>query len=651
MIVPMSLVFLGIFLALRLLLLVLAWSLIEPDIGTLLRLFGMGLIYDLAFLAYVLIPITLYLLILPERLWRSSVNRYLVHGIAALSILAIGFGTIAEILFWNEFATRFNFIAVDYLIYRREVTENVLESYPVAPMLLALAMTTAVVYWFVRPWIVAALDRSDRWRRRAGLGLACLALPALAFLLVGQNLRSLMPDNYQKEVASNGPYQLFAAFRNNELDYAQLYATMDEHALGRILKSELAEPAARFHSDQPYDIRRAIANPGPPKRLNVVLIMVESLGADFLGTYGNRDHLTPRLDQLADNALRFDRFYATGTRTVRGLEAVTLSIPPTPGQSIVKRIGRESGFWSLGHVLDDQGYASAFIYGGRGYFDNMNAFFSGNGYEVVDYSAAPADRIGFANAWGMADEDLYALVLERADRAAADQQPFFFHVMTTSNHRPYTYPEDRIDIPSGTGRKGAVKYTDWAIGDFLDRASQNPWFENTVFVILGDHTAGSAGKSDLPIERYRVPLLIYSPKHVAPNQIATISSQMDLAPTLLAMLGVSYESAFFGKDILAMAPDDGRALVATYQALGLYTEGKLSILRPQSEILQQTDPENGDDAPPPVAASADDPQVRQAIAFYQGAAHVFAHRLNAWPEHGPKPATTPRVASTSDQRE
>jgi hypothetical protein len=129
MIVPMSLVFLGIFLALRLLLLVLAWSLIEPDIGTLLRLFGMGLIYDLAFLAYVLIPITLYLLILPERLWRSSVNRYLVHGIAALSILAIGFGTIAEILFWNEFATRFNFIAVDYLIYRREVTENVLESY------------------------------------------------------------------------------------------------------------------------------------------------------------------------------------------------------------------------------------------------------------------------------------------------------------------------------------------------------------------------------------------------------------------------------------------------------------------------------------------------------------------------------------------
>ncbi|MEZ5931781.1 MAG: LTA synthase family protein [Alphaproteobacteria bacterium] len=649
-VIPMSAVFLATFAALRLVLLTFAWPSIDHDAGALLRLFAVGLVYDLAFLAYVLIPISLYLLLLPERLWHSRANRYLVHAVAALSILALGFGTIAEILFWNEFETRFNFIAVDYLIYRREVTENVLESYPVAALVAALVVATALVYWRVRPRLDAALAAPDRRPKRLALGLACLALPTLAFLLVGQTLRSSIPNNYQEEVASNGPYQLVAAFRNNELDFFQLYATLGEQRLGPILKSALAEPAASFRSDQPYDIHRWISHPGPPEHLNVVLIMVESLGTDFLGIYGNPHHLTPRLDQLAGDSLRFDRFFATGTRTVRGLEAVTLSIPPTPGQSIVKRLGRESGFWSLGNLLDQQGYASSFIYGGRGYFDNMNAFFAGNGYHVVDYSAAPTDKIHFANAWGMADEDLYSLALEQADRAAASNKPFFFHIMTTSNHRPYTYPDDRIDIPSGSGRRGAVKYTDWAIGDFLDRAKDKPWFDDTVFVILGDHTAGSAGKSDLPVERYRIPLLIYSPKHVTPGRIETVSSQIDVAPTLLALLGMSYESAFFGKDILAMAEGDGRALIGTYQALGLYEAGKLAILRPQRQMLQQADPEKGDEAPPAVPSSEDDPEIERAIAFYQAAANIYAHRLNAWPEQDPAPSTPP-VALHDQRRE
>jgi phosphoglycerol transferase MdoB-like AlkP superfamily enzyme len=155
-----------------------------------------------------------------------------------------------------------------------------------------------------------------------------------------------------------------------------------------------------------------------------------------------------------------------------------------------------------------------FVYGGRGYFDNMNAFFSGNGYRVVDQSSVDEAEIHFKNAWGMADEDLYRQTLKLADADYARQQPFLLQLMTTSNHRPYTYPDNRIDIKSGNGRDGAVKYTDYAIGQFLEQARQKPWFDNTIFIFVADHTAGSAGKEDLPITNYQIPLFIYAPKMI-----------------------------------------------------------------------------------------------------------------------------------------
>jgi phosphoglycerol transferase MdoB-like AlkP superfamily enzyme len=268
-------------------------------------------------------------------------------------------------------------------------------------------------------------------------------------------------------------------------------------------------------------------------------VTVESLSASFLTRFGETRGLTPFLDGLRAESLFFERFYATGTRTVRGLEAVTLSMPPTPGRSIVKRIGRESGHWSLGRVLREHGYAARFLYGGRGYFDNMNAFFRGNGYAITDQSSVPDTQIGFANAWGMSDEDLYRQVLAEADRAAAAGMPFFFHVMTTSNHRPYTFPEGRIDIPSGSGRKGAVKYTDYALGQLFAAARERPWFDDTLFVILADHTHGAAGREALPLQRYHIPLWLYAPRHVVPGIVTQPASQVDLAPTLLGLLGIA----------------------------------------------------------------------------------------------------------------
>ena len=236
-------------------------------------------------------------------------------------------------------------------------------------------------------------------------------------------------------------------------------------------------------------------------------------------------------------------------------------------------------------MFNANGYESLYVYGGYGYFDNMNYFFSNNGYTVVDRTAIAATDIHHENIWGVCDEDLFTLALAEADKRHAAGKPFFAHVMTTSNHRPFTYPEGRVDVASGTGRDGAVKYTDWAINDFIERARRRPWFDDTVFVIVADHTSSARGKTDLPIEGFHIPLLIYSPRHVPARKVDYIASQIDVAPTLLALLNFSYRSRFFGQDILAEGRNHQRALLANYQTVGYLEDGLLVELRPKGVSL------------------------------------------------------------------
>jgi phosphoglycerol transferase MdoB-like AlkP superfamily enzyme len=626
---------LAVFALTRTVLLAMSWSEAQPTFGAILRAYAVGTIYDIAFYIYAAIPIALYLLMTPRRWWRSAANRWLVRASVFATLYGLGFIAVAEVIFWEEFQVRFNFIAVDYLVYSHEVTRNIYESYPIVQVLLGLGALAAAGYWLIARHVELALGAEDAWRRRLIPATALLLLlPVATYAGVGQGLQQVSTTSYINELAENGAYQFIAAFRNNHLDYAKLYPLLDQDIASERLREAVKEPNTQFVDSQPFAIRRSVQPQRPERRLNVVLVTVESLSADYLTRFGNDKGITPNLDKLAGESLFFTRFYATGTRTVRGLEAVTLSIPPTPGRAIVKRIGRETGYWSLGNVLREKGYDVRFVYGGRGYFDNMNAFFSGNGYDIVDQSSVPDAEISFQNAWGMADEDLYAQVLKNADAAQARGKPFFFHVMTTSNHRPYTFPEGRIDLPSGkAGRDGAVKYTDWAIGDFLAKARQHAWFDDTVFVFLADHCAASSGRSALPINRYHIPMWIYSPKHIPARVMDTVSSQIDVAPTVLALLGTSYVSNAFGKDILAMKPAEGRAVIGNHQHLGLYRPGSLWVLGPQRKVTEQHDPESG--KPTLRKPALSERGLQETIAYYQGGSYVFDHRLNAWNDTSP----------------
>lgn len=616
------------FMLTRLGLLLMSWSSAQISSADLLQILTTGLLFDSGFFSYALIVPALYLWLVPQKLWVKKLHKGWVQLVIFVTLYASSFIAVAEYLFWDEFSVRFNFISIDYLIYRREVTDNILESYPVVPLFGAMFLIALLGFYFLRRPLRDAFQSQENFARRSLIAILLLCLPVASYFFLDQPFRKISDNVYQNELASNGPYQFVAAFRNNELDYKQFYASLPDQQVSEMLRRDIAEPNSRYLNDELFDLKRQISNSGPEKHLNVVMIMVESLSSDYLGYFGDQRGVTPNLDALIEKSLFFPNFYATGTRTTRGLEAVTLSIPPTPGRSIVKRIGRETNQWSLGNVLNSKGYQSYFIYGGRSYFENMNAFFGGNGYQIVDQTSVPSAEIEFSNAWGMSDGDIYQQTIKIADRAAEQKQPFFMHLMTTSNHRPYTYPEGKIDIPSGSGRAGAIKYTDYAIGEFLRQAKTKPWFKETLFVILADHQAGSAGKRSLPVERYHIPLWIYAPEQIAPGAVATLASQIDLPPTLLGLLGMSYESFFFGKDVLKLQPESGRAFIANYQNLGLFDGTQMAILEPRKIVRKQSGLTT--ESVEEKASTIADSLVRLDIGYYQGAAHVFAQHQNAW---------------------
>ncbi|MBA1243752.1 LTA synthase family protein [Pseudomonas japonica] len=588
-----------------------------------------GFAYDVAFISYAMLPLGLYLLVCPARLWRWRPHRWLLRSVFAFSVFVMLFVAVAEWLFWDEFGVRFNFIAVDYLVYSDEVLNNILESYPVGTLLSVLAVLAMAISLLLRRPLAEAMGApiGEARLRMVWFVLLCVVAGLSALLADQQWPRGQNGNAYQRELSSNGPYQFFAAFRNNELDYEQFYSTVDAQRAGTLIRSELAETPDIFAGDDPEDIRRKVTGTRALRTPNIVLVTIESLSAKYLGSNGGPGNLTPNLDDLRKQSLYFSNFYATGTRTDRGLEAITLSMPPTPGRSIVKRVGRESGFASLGQQLRGLGYDPVFLYGGRGYFDNMNAFFSGNGYRIVDQSSVAEEEITFKNAWGMADEDLYSQALKVADASFSNQTPFLLQLMTTSNHRPYTYPDGRIDIPSGKGRDGAVKYTDYAIGKFLEEARKKPWFDSTLFIFVADHTAGSAGKEDLPVSNYHIPLFMYGPKLIKPGEYAGLASQIDIAPTVLGLLNASYTSTFFGRDMFAQANLAPRVLLGNYQHLGLFDGQDLAILSPRGELRRHIQALGESQE---VTASVDDPLIARAIAYYQTASHDFKQQLLDW---------------------
>ncbi len=521
-------------------------------------------------------PLLLYLLLLPRKWHGGRWDRRLFTLFFFLFTAGHLFEEVAELLFWDEFTSRFNFVAVDYLVYTNEVIGNIRQSYPVALFMGGITVAAGVITLLSRHWLFTARNAPRLLARF--LGAALLVLCTCALNMVNfMDISEDADDRYLTELSKDGLYSLFHAFFSNELSYNDFYLKRSDADTVATLAPLMASNAHRV--GDPASLAYETAPHEKEIRANVIIVLMESMGSEFFSEFrDDGQKLTPELEKLASESLYFSHVYSTGTRTVRGIEALTLARPPLPGMPIVRLQGNDHlrGIWS---VFRERGYDTKWIYGGYGYFDNMNAYFAGNGFSVVDRTVLKPEEISFSNIWGVCDENLFTRAIKEADASHAAGKPFFSFVLTTSNHRPYTYPDGKISIPSKSGRNGGVMYADYSIGRFMEEARKHPWFDDTVFVFVADHGASSSGREEIKPGNHHIPLIIHAPKFIRPERRDQPISQIDAVPTLLSLLNFKYTGEFYGVD--ALDPNYvSRLFLSNYQKLAYIKGNEMVIMRP-----------------------------------------------------------------------
>ncbi|WP_228372314.1 LTA synthase family protein [Chryseobacterium gregarium] len=597
------------------------------------RAFLTGFIFDSIMGLLYLSIYGIYLFLLPKRFIGSMLDKAITYIYFSLLFIVIYFSLLAEIPFWDEFGVRFNFIAVDYLIYTFEVVENINQSYPL-PLIIAILLGLVVFTFFAlirfKVFYRTFTDKIS-FAKRSLYFFPVLIVTVLLGILLKNKQADFSNNLVINELGKNGAYSFISAFRSNELDYDIFYPKISDKEAFSLVKKDLLQTNQRY-SSQNFDNLSRFTKGSDEKKSNIILIAIESFSADFLTAFGNRDNLTPNYDRLSKESIFFTNLYATGTRTVRGMEALTLCIPPTPGNSIVRRPDNANLF-SIATVLKEKRYRPYFIYGGDGYFDNMNNFFGGQGFDIVDRNrgnplsddirtkrfAIPDSEVSFENAWGICDEDLYKQSIKYADKSSKENKPFFQFVMTTSNHKPYTFPTGRISLPQGD-RNAAVKYTDYALGKFIAAAKQKAWFKNTVFLIVADHCASSAGRWEINIAKHHIPAIIYNTGE-KPEEINRLASQIDLMPTLFGYLHWNYKTSLYGKDINQIGTGQERAFIGNYRTLGMLKNNLFTQINDRKQIKQFT--VSGKDQSLSEVNYKNDDFVKETISFYQTASQRF----------------------------
>ena len=402
---------------------------------------------------------------------------------------------------------------------------NIFASYDI-PTLVALAAALAGALAFALGRVPAATfdDWSVRDRARA------LGITALLAVGVGVGWRldpvSVAASRVDDEIAQNGWVQLLAAFRTAHLDYEAYYALVPSQDANARVARLVGLPESSTGLVHSFAAHR----PAPPRPLDVVVIIEESLGSSFSARFGHTedDPVTPALDRWSGQGLALTNLVATGNRTVRGLEAVLCSFLPLPGDAVIKR-DRSENIATIARVLAARGYATTFMYGGYGLFDNLKPFMLRNGFPAfVEQPQYPPDA--FRTIWGVADEYVFDAMIaaqEEADRAG---RPSFGTALTVSNHKPFDVPPGRVASPEGrSARRKAVLYADWALDRYLTQARREGLLAHTVLLVVGDHGARVYGAEQIPAESYRIPAFFLTPAAADRGTVIDrVASQVDL---------------------------------------------------------------------------------------------------------------------------
>lgn len=552
-----------------------------------------GLRFDLVLLGLLLVfPLLLFPVLASNRTLLPAWRALLRIGLP-LALLFVVFMECSTPSFINQFDGRPNILFLEYLNHPREIAATLWAAYK-------LSIVTAVFLVSAITWVVAQqLGKLVVPIRPTGF-LPALAVTPLLLIVCFGLIRSttdhrpvnpstvaLSNDPLVNELALSSAYTvLYAAYETRHeqkggFRYAQI---SDSDVIAEVQSAMMLAPESFTSNELPTMHYQGSAGSGGPAR-NLVIIIEESLGAEFVGSLGGLD-LTPGLDALSKEGIWLSNLYATGTRSVRGLEAVVSGFTPTPARSVVKLGRSQRNFFTLAGFLAARGYDTSFIYGGESQFDNMRRFFMNNGFARVIDKKDYQNPV-FSGSWGVSDEDLF----DRAHQefSAERNRPFFSVVFSSSNHSPFEFPEGRVDV-RGDGDhtvNDAVRYADYALDRFIRQARASDYWEDTIFLIVADHNSRVYGADVVPVERFHIPGLIVGGP-ISPIEIDTVASQIDLGPTLLSLLGVSGEHPMVGRDLTR--PDvqrsPGRAIMQ-FNGTQAYMEGdQVVVLRKDLPVEQ-----------------------------------------------------------------
>lgn len=535
-----------------------------------LWLFPVGLRMDSMILSAALIAPMLLLLLLPRvgiRYWQL-----LIAGLFGL--IAIGFLYFEAVTytFLSVYAARPNHLFVEYMAHPGKVLAIILSSFKLE-LFLGVSLMVAGGWWVAR--FTHQLMQTARiwpyWKRLvvAPIVLILLVLGARSSVSdspANLGVAAFSEDSLTNELALNSSYAV-AYFTYNKLSQqetriAEKYGHMAREEIIRRVQAQTLLPNGAFDDPELPLAHTQQATQILERPRNLVIILSESLSAEFIGTLGGLP-LSPRFDALSEQGILFTNLYATGKRTNRGIESVVTGALPVPLTSAIKLRLAQSNFFTLPSLLKTQGYATSFLYGGDANFDNMRRFLIYNGVDKI-IDDADISEPHFRNHWGVSDEDIFdqANKLYRTYANDNADQPFFSIILTLSSHEPFEFPDGDFELyeqPRETQNNAAL-YADHALGEFIKQASNEAWFDNTVFLIVADHGVEIRARGLIPAAKYHIPALILGPG-VKPQRIDTLASQIDLPTTVLGLLGITSRHPMPGRDMLSVPPPaPGRAI-------------------------------------------------------------------------------------------
>lgn len=546
----------------------------DIPLADLARAFAVGARFDLIVVSLLGLPLV-FALLLPGGLGR----RRLALGWLIVTGMLVIFAGVVEIEFYREFHTRLNSIAFHYLSEDTQtVTSMIWNGFPVIRYLLLWAVL-GILYVALLLWFHRRFARSIG----QGSGLLLIRLPLVLLMVFltawgGRGtLRSGPPLRwgdafhsthlFANHLALNGSYTLAKAAMDVRNDKGSSWLEMVDPAVAReqVRAMLLTSDDELMEADRLAVLRRHV----PSARLskaprNVVLIIMESFSGAFTGALGGDAGITPEFDRLAKRGLLFDHFFSNGTHTHQGMFATGACFPNLPGHEyLMQQPEGQHQFSGLPVLLDKARFNDVYVYNGHFAWDNQEGFFRNQGMTRFVGRDDMKDPVFIDPTWGVSDQDMFARAVEELDQMPGDR-PFYAVLQTLSNHTPYALPADLpVDRVTGFGNLDehltAQRYSDWALGQFFAAIEDKPWFDDTLFVIVGDHGFPiSHQMSDIDLLRFRVPLLLIAPgmreAYGAVNDV--VATQTDVVPTIVGLLGKPYVHQCWGRDLLALPDGD-----------------------------------------------------------------------------------------------